>query len=56
MRSTKTIQSRQVIHSVINKVKVNESVRYVIQSIRQYPSLAVNKTFRYFGLTWNQQE
>ena len=55
MRSTKTIQSRQVIHSVINKVKVNESVTYSVNTSIN-PSLAVNKTFRYFGLIWNQQE
>ena len=46
MRSTKTIQSRQVIHSVINQVKVNESLTYSV--IRQYPSLALKK--RYFDM------
>ena len=33
MQSTKTIQSRQVIHSVINQVKVNnKSVNYSVNT------------------------
>ena len=39
MQSTKTIQSRQVIHSVINQVKVNKSVNYSVNiSISQSSS------------------
>ena len=46
MRSTKTTQSRQVIHSVINQVKVNESLTYSVNtSISQ--SSSKKKVFRY---------
>ena len=32
MQSTKTIQSRQVIHSVINPVEVNKSLNYSVNT------------------------
>ena len=32
MQSTKTIQSRKVIHSVINQVKVNKSLNYSVNT------------------------
>ena len=55
MRSTKTIQSRQVIHSVINQVKVNKSLNYSV-NFSQYVNIPVEQYIKwYIGMSSDEE-
>ena len=49
MRFTKTIQSSQVIHSVINQVKVDKSLNYSVNTVLLTGCGKKIKIVRYFG-------